>query len=84
METVIQNPKQPDVQKCFTYDHSYWSHDESTGEFSDQDKVYSEIGDEMLNHAFEGYNVCIFAYGQTVSVFFLISKFFYFPISINL
>lgn len=24
-----------------------------------------DIGEEMLNHAFEGYNVCIFAYGQT-------------------
>jgi kinesin family protein 1 len=27
--------------------------------------VYNDIGKEMLLHAFEGYNVCIFAYGQT-------------------
>lgn len=27
--------------------------------------VYEDIGEEMLEHAFEGYNVCIFAYGQT-------------------
>lgn len=27
--------------------------------------VYKDIGEEMLEHAFEGYNVCIFAYGQT-------------------
>uniref|UniRef100_A0A3B3C5T2 Kinesin motor domain-containing protein n=1 Tax=Oryzias melastigma TaxID=30732 RepID=A0A3B3C5T2_ORYME len=26
---------------------------------------YKDIGEEMLLHAFEGYNVCIFAYGQT-------------------
>ena len=29
-----------------------------------QRKVYEDIGLEMLEHAFEGYNVCIFAYGQ--------------------
>lgn len=27
--------------------------------------MYDDIGLEMLDHAFEGYNVCIFAYGQT-------------------
>lgn len=27
--------------------------------------MYQDIGEEMLQHAFEGYNVCIFAYGQT-------------------
>ncbi|KAJ4438466.1 hypothetical protein ANN_14411 [Periplaneta americana] len=33
--------------------------------FSSQVMVYKDIGEEMLQHAFEGYNVCIFAYGQT-------------------
>lgn len=27
--------------------------------------VYKDIGEEMLQHSFDGYNVCIFAYGQT-------------------
>ena len=27
--------------------------------------MYDDIGVDMLDHAFEGYNVCIFAYGQT-------------------
>lgn len=27
--------------------------------------MFRDIGEEMLLHAFEGYNVCIFAYGQT-------------------
>lgn len=27
--------------------------------------VYTDIGEEMLQHSFDGYNVCIFAYGQT-------------------
>lgn len=33
--------------------------------FASQKLVYNDIGKEMLEHAFEGYNVCIFAYGQT-------------------
>ncbi|XP_077772869.1 kinesin-like protein KIF1C isoform X2 [Podarcis muralis] len=33
--------------------------------FASQRQVYKDIGEEMLLHSFEGYNVCIFAYGQT-------------------
>lgn len=33
--------------------------------YASQQLVYRDIGEEMLLHAFEGYNVCIFAYGQT-------------------
>ena len=33
--------------------------------FASQTRVYEDIGIEMLEHAFDGYNVCIFAYGQT-------------------
>lgn len=54
-----------DSYKTFTYDYSYWSHDSSDPNFADQEVVYRDIGEEMLVHAFEGYNVCIFAYGQT-------------------
>ena len=27
--------------------------------------VYNDIGKEFLHHSFDGYNTCIFAYGQT-------------------
>ena len=37
----------------------------SDPEFADQRRVYEDIGMEMLEHSFEGYNTCIFAYGQT-------------------
>uniref|UniRef100_A0A096MEW2 Kinesin family member 1C n=1 Tax=Poecilia formosa TaxID=48698 RepID=A0A096MEW2_POEFO len=63
----ISNPKQPkDGAKTFTFDYSYWSHTTPEDEnFASQKQVYKDIGEEMLLHAFEGYNVCIFAYGQT-------------------
>ncbi|CAH2272478.1 kinesin KIF1C [Pelobates cultripes] len=65
--TCITNPKQPkDAPKNFTFDYSYWSHTtEEDSNFASQRQVYKDIGEEMLLHAFEGYNVCIFAYGQT-------------------
>ncbi|XP_074031965.1 kinesin family member unc-104 isoform X1 [Leptinotarsa decemlineata] len=67
--TAITNPKaEPntkDAQKSFNFDYSYWSHDESDPKFSSQIVVYRDIGEEMLQHSFDGYNVCIFAYGQT-------------------
>ncbi|KAM6441840.1 kinesin-like protein KIF1A isoform 9-T9 [Liasis olivaceus] len=65
--TTIVNPKQPkETPKSFSFDYSYWSH--TTPEdinYASQKQVYLDIGEEMLQHAFEGYNVCIFAYGQT-------------------
>ncbi|XP_078527272.1 kinesin-like protein KIF1C [Lissotriton helveticus] len=65
--TCISNPKQPkDPPKNFTFDYSYWSHTSNEDpNFASQRQVYKDIGEEMLLHAFEGYNVCIFAYGQT-------------------
>jgi kinesin family protein 1 len=52
--------------KTFKYDYSYWSHtDNNDPAFVTQRQVYEDLGIEMLDHAFEGYNVCIFAYGQT-------------------
>uniref|UniRef100_A0A452UDC5 Kinesin family member 1C n=1 Tax=Ursus maritimus TaxID=29073 RepID=A0A452UDC5_URSMA len=65
--TSIINPKQSkDAPKSFTFDYSYWSHTSAEDpQFASQQQVYRDIGEEMLLHAFEGYNVCIFAYGQT-------------------
>ncbi|KAK9306154.1 hypothetical protein QLX08_003054 [Tetragonisca angustula] len=67
--TSILNPKAPpgskDAIKSFNYDYSYFSMDPNDTNYSSQLMVYKDIGEEMLEHAFEGYNVCIFAYGQT-------------------
>ncbi|CAG7819589.1 unnamed protein product [Allacma fusca] len=70
--TYITNPKQVGPRdstsaatKSFNYDYSYYSFDPLSDKFASQTKVYEDIGEEMLQHAFEGYNVCIFAYGQT-------------------
>ncbi|PAA73416.1 hypothetical protein BOX15_Mlig024839g1 [Macrostomum lignano] len=66
--TYITNPKagpKEQAVKSFQFDHSYWSHQPGGPGFASQRRVYEDIGVETLEHAFEGYNVCIFAYGQT-------------------
>ncbi|XP_030854448.1 kinesin-like protein KIF16B isoform X2 [Strongylocentrotus purpuratus] len=53
--------------KTFTYDYSYWSVQKGDPHFASQERVYSDLGSDVLDSAFEGYNACIFAYGQTGS-----------------
>ncbi len=51
----------------FTYDYSYWSHEESAPNYASQTTVYNDLGKSVLDNAWEGYNTSLFAYGQTGS-----------------
>ena len=65
--------------KTFTFDHSFWSHDqyienedgylspEPGSPYADQKIVFETLGKEILDNAWQGYNCCLFAYGQTGS-----------------
>ncbi|XP_047659232.1 kinesin-like protein KIF16B [Tachysurus fulvidraco] len=75
-KTTITNLKIPDGvtgdsvrerTKTFTYDFSYDSGDRKGTGFVSQEKVFKDLGSDVLKAAFEGYNACIFAYGQTGS-----------------
>lgn len=54
-------------EKKFTFDNSFWSHDTADEHYASQEDVYNCLGEEFLDHNFEGYHTCIFAYGQTGS-----------------
>ncbi|KAI9796996.1 MAG: hypothetical protein M1825_006275 [Sarcosagium campestre] len=54
-------------EKCFTFDNSFCSHNPSDPHYAHQEDVYNALGEEFLDHNFEGYHTCIFAYGQTGS-----------------
>ncbi|KAG8159039.1 hypothetical protein KVR01_011482 [Diaporthe batatas] len=54
-------------EKTFTFDSSFWSHDTKDTHYATQEDVYNSLGEEFLDHNFEGYHTCIFAYGQTGS-----------------
>ncbi|XP_075904887.1 kinesin-like protein KIF16B isoform X7 [Nelusetta ayraudi] len=75
-KTSIANLKIPDGVsgdsvrervKTFTYDFSYDSMDCKSSAFVSQEKVFKDLGLDVLKAAFEGYNACVFAYGQTGS-----------------
>ena len=51
----------------FAFDHAYWSHDPGDRHFVAQDRVFTDLGQDVVKNAFGGYNVCVFAYGQTGS-----------------
>jgi len=53
--------------KSFTFDKSFWSHNPADPHYATQEDVYDCLGEEFLDHNFEGYHTCIFAYGQTGS-----------------
>ncbi|KAF7957642.1 hypothetical protein EAE96_003216 [Botrytis aclada] len=54
-------------EKIFTFDNSFWSHNQSDEHYAHQEDVYNSLGEGFLDHNFEGYHTCIFAYGQTGS-----------------
>ncbi|KAI1284497.1 kinesin motor domain-containing protein [Xylaria sp. FL0933] len=54
-------------EKSFTFDSSFWSHNTEDRHYAHQEDVYNSLGEDFLDHNFEGYHTCIFAYGQTGS-----------------
>uniref|UniRef100_A0A7S1JCJ0 Kinesin motor domain-containing protein n=1 Tax=Eutreptiella gymnastica TaxID=73025 RepID=A0A7S1JCJ0_9EUGL len=65
-KTIIVDPTYPTSEKAFAFDYSFWSGEPgSDALYASQSDLYHEIGHPMLVHAFEGFNVCIFSYGQT-------------------
>ena len=54
---LITNPDDQ-KKKTFSYDYVY-------NMDANQEQVYNDIGERVIDNAFRGYNSCIFAYGQT-------------------
>ncbi|KAL0969751.1 hypothetical protein UPYG_G00231800 [Umbra pygmaea] len=49
----------------FGFDYCYWSVAPEEPNYATQDEVFQDLGGSVLAGASEGYNVCLFAYGQT-------------------
>ncbi|KAK5092025.1 hypothetical protein LTR70_007892 [Exophiala xenobiotica] len=65
--TDASHKNKADLQKTFKYDKSYWSFRRNDPHYAGQDTLFADLGDPLLDNAFQGYNNCIFAYGQTGS-----------------
>ena len=62
---ILRNPGGPEVNE-FLFNRCIWSHDNSQHLQTNTD-VFNDLGMELLNNAYEGFNSTIFAYGQTGS-----------------
>ncbi|XP_027832124.2 kinesin-like protein KIF28P [Ovis aries] len=78
--TIIQDPKNPEHTKTFTFDLAYWSHNgfqkdkdgvfisaDPGSKFAGQKEVFHDLGRGILDSAWQGYNTTLLAYGQTGS-----------------
>ena len=63
---MLTDPKNGAV-KTFNFDNSFWTFDENDEHYAKQVDVFNNLGIEVLDNAFSGYNACVFAYGQTGS-----------------
>lgn len=59
---LFSSRKQP---KIFAFDHCFNSTDPEIEAYASQEVVFDCLGRDILDNAFQGYNACIFAYGQT-------------------
>ena len=67
---TITNPAQSGGSTKFPFDNVFWSlhaPDDDGKDPAGQGEVYAAIGKPLIEHAFGGYNSCLFAYGQTGS-----------------
>ncbi|XP_068598298.1 kinesin-like protein KIF28P [Brachionichthys hirsutus] len=77
---AIQDPRDCQNSRSFFFDYAYWSHsgfardssglyvpEEPGGRYADQDSVFQDLGEGILENALQGYNATLLAYGQTGS-----------------
>ncbi|KAF7665771.1 hypothetical protein LDENG_00132020 [Lucifuga dentata] len=77
---TIQDPRDTQNRRSFSFDYAYWSHsgfiqdrsglyvpEEPGGRYADQDSVFQDLGEGILENALQGYNATLLAYGQTGS-----------------
>ena len=57
----------------FNFDHCFYSMDPEDERYSSQEDVFNHVGKDLLDNAFQGYNACIFAYGQTGLLHFVMN-----------
>ena len=49
----------------FAFDKCLWSLDPETESYASQDTLFEEVGQPVLNWILNGFNCCVFAFGQT-------------------
>ena len=66
-ETIVHQEGHSRSSLVFCYDHSFWSFEQLSPNYSSQEDIYQKLGRPLLEKSLEGFNTCLFAYGQTGS-----------------
>ncbi|CUM67037.1 uncharacterized protein PRCAT00004725001 [Priceomyces carsonii] len=53
--------------KQYRFDEAIWSYNKHDANYTDNKLFYDKCGPEIVEHIFQGFNVCLLAYGQTSS-----------------
>ena len=61
------DPRTSQLRGRFTFDKCFDSFDASDADFAGQERVFSELAPPLLRGAMDGFNITVFAYGQTAS-----------------
>jgi hypothetical protein len=66
---IINKPEYASVDpSCwsreFAYDQCLWSVDNAAQEYADQETVFESVGRPVLDWILDGFNCCVFAFGQ--------------------
>lgn len=62
---VLIDPQQKVPPRMYEFDVALDSSDSKSPDFADQAAVYRSVGSKIVDHAVDGYNSCLCAYGQT-------------------
>jgi hypothetical protein len=65
-QTIMTNPETK-KKIPFTFDYSFWSFNSDDEHFADNSTIWKAFGQDMMDNIWEGYNVSLFAYGQSGS-----------------
>lgn len=71
--TTVFNPD-TNESKTFSFDYSFWSYDANDSHYVDNKKVYEALGQSVLDNAWAGYNISLFAYGKFLN--FCVKEFY--------
>lgn len=64
-ETVVLIDPQKQAARTFECSKVFDSSNNSSSEYADQQALYEGVGKRIVDHAAQGYNCCLCAYGQT-------------------
>lgn len=64
---TLHLPREKQCINQFTFDYSFWSHDDKDENFVNQKDIFEDMGQWILSNVYKGYNCSLLAYGQTGS-----------------